>query len=158
MRGFICLARSNLPRELFELRKWPIDRAGANFGGILDHAVEPAIDVKDGALPRLAIAAVGFARGKAQAADISRPAPNLALRWFGQGGVMHADRIVEIGSHESEQLGAVVARERLTGVGIAATEKTDASAVVAARAGRDCDRQDQDRRALCRYPQLQSVS
>src|ERR1700724_1542999 len=158
MRGFICLARSNLPRELFELRKVPRDRAGANLGVILDHAVEPAIDVKDGALPRLAIAAVGFARGKAQAADISRPAPHLALCWFGQGRVMYADRIVEIVSHESEHLGAVLARERLICIGIAATEKTDAPAVVAARAGRDCDRQNQDRRALCRYPQLQSVS
>ncbi len=38
-----------LARQLFQLRERHIDRAGADVAGVLDHTVEPAIDVENGA-------------------------------------------------------------------------------------------------------------
>ena len=43
-------ATQPLARQLFHLGERRIDRAGASIGGILDHAVEPAVDVENGAL------------------------------------------------------------------------------------------------------------
>jgi hypothetical protein len=67
---------------------------------------------------------------------------------------VHAARIVEIGFHERQHFGAVIVGIRLVGdtaiVGIG-----DAPAVIAARAGGERDRQQQDRRALCCYSQVQ---
>ena len=39
----------SLARQLFQLRERRIDRAGADVAGILSHAVEPAIDIENGA-------------------------------------------------------------------------------------------------------------
>ncbi len=38
-----------LARQLFQLRERHIDRAGADVAGVLDHTVEPAVDVENGA-------------------------------------------------------------------------------------------------------------
>src|SRR6266404_8895252 len=62
-----------LARQLFQFRERRIDRAGTAVAGILDHVVEPTIDIEDRAFAHLAITAVGFARSKAQTADITQP-------------------------------------------------------------------------------------
>ena len=43
-------ATQPLARQLFHLGERRIDRACANIAGVLDHAVEPTIDVENGAL------------------------------------------------------------------------------------------------------------
>src|SRR5258705_13393508 len=103
-----------------------------------------------------AVTAVGFAWGKTQAADITQASADGALHRLGHRRVVYAAWIIEIGFHERQQFGAVIVGIRLIGdtaiVGIG-----DASAVVAAGAACERDRQHQDRRALCRYPQVQLV-
>src|SRR5450759_3339753 len=60
MRGYCRIQQSSvfgtgsdaiqqLARQLFQLRGRRIDRAGADVAGVLDHAVEPAIDIDNGA-------------------------------------------------------------------------------------------------------------
>jgi hypothetical protein len=52
----ICLSgarlwnRATLAGQLFHLGERRIDRAGANIAGVLHHAIEPAVDVENGAL------------------------------------------------------------------------------------------------------------
>src|SRR5258707_1995155 len=146
----------HLARQLSQLRKRRIDRAGANIAGILDHAVEPAIDVENGCFAQWALTAVGFAWGKTQAADITQASAHGPLHRLGHRGIVHAAWIIEIGFHERQQFGAVIVRIRLAGeaaiIGIGY-----ASALIAAGAGRKRDRQHQDRRARCRYSQVQLV-
>src|ERR1700731_881827 len=80
-----------LSRHLLQVRKRRVDRAGTGLAGVLDHAVEPAVNIENGAFARAAITAVGFARGKAQAADIAPPPADGTLHRLGHRGVMHAD-------------------------------------------------------------------
>src|SRR4029077_16760372 len=133
--------------------------SGAGLGSVLDHAAEPAVEKKNRAVPRLAVAAVGLAHVIAQAADRAGLAADVSRRRLRNRRISHADWIVEIGFQEGQQFGSVVAWKRLVGEFVSAAEKADASAVVAARAGRERDRkQHPDPRMLCRYPQLQPVS
>src|ERR1700687_2917490 len=97
-----------LARQLSQLRERRIGGAGANIAGVLDHAVEPAIDGENGPFAQLAGTSVGFARGKTQAADITQPSADGALHRLGHRGIVYAAWIVEIGSHERQQFGAVV--------------------------------------------------
>src|SRR6266446_7809460 len=155
-RGQADTRAQALARQLSQLRKRRINRAGANIAGVLDHAVEPAIDVENGAFAQLAVTAVGFTWGKTQAADITQASADGALHRLGHRGIVYAAWIIEIGFHERQQFGAVIVGIRLAGnasiVGIG-----DASALIAAGASRERDRQHQDRRARCRYPQVQLV-
>src|SRR5712664_3555244 len=123
-----------LARQLSQLREWRIDRAGTDVAGVLDHTVEPAIDIENRTFAHLAIRTIGFARRKAQTTNIAQPSADGPLHRLRHRSVMHADGIVEIGLHERQHLGAIVVRIWLVGdaaiVGVA-----DAPAVVAARAG-----------------------
>ena len=137
----------SLARQLFQLRERSVGRAGAEIAGILDHAVEPAVDIENGALAQLAISAGGLARGKMQATDVAHPPPDGALHRFGHRSIMDANGIVEIGSHERQQLGTIVVWKTLDG-GPAIVAEGRAWAVIAARTGSERNRQQQDRRAL----------
>jgi len=108
----------------------------------------PISSCRTGAFARATITAVGFARGEAQAADIAHPPADGTLHRFGHRAVMHADGIVEISFHERQQFGAVVLGKWLVG-GAGIDVDGGFPAVVAAGAGRERDRQQQDRRALC---------
>src|SRR5260221_13299835 len=92
-------SQAALPRQLFHVGKWGIDRASAGFAGVFHEPVEPAIDKENPALTRLAIAAVGFARAEAQTGDIAQPPADDALDRLGHRGLMDAGRIVEIALH-----------------------------------------------------------
>ena len=93
--------------------------------------VEPAVDIHDGALARIVIAAVGIAHREPQAGDVAQPTADGTLYRLGQGGLAHADGIVEIGLQERQQFGAVIVGVWLIGdtfvIGVA-----DAPALVAA--------------------------
>src|ERR1700675_2962960 len=89
-----------LARQLSQLRKRRIDRAGANIAGVLDHAVEPAIDVENGAFAQLAVTSVGVAWDKTQAADIAQASADGALHRLGHGGIVYAAWIIEIAFHK----------------------------------------------------------
>src|SRR6185312_4035474 len=119
----------------------------ADIAGILDHAVEPAIDIEYAAFALSAITAVGFTRGKAHAADIAQPSADGTLHRLGHRSVMHADGIVEIGLHERQQFGAMIFGERLVGAAVVYVEG-GISAVLAAGAADERHRQQQHRHAL----------
>src|SRR5262245_50968083 len=93
-------ANANLPRHLLQVREWRVCRARTGLDGVFDDAIEPAVDEENGALARLAIATVGFARAKPQTNDIAPPPAHHAFDRLGHDGVAHADGVVEIGFQE----------------------------------------------------------
>src|SRR4029079_4125497 len=74
--GFRCRSRKacpgRLPRHLFQIGERCVDHAGAGLAGVVDVAVEPAVDKDNRALARLTVAAIGVARGESQATDIAQ--------------------------------------------------------------------------------------
>jgi len=137
-----------LPHHFPQRRKRRIDDTGARLAGVLNDTIEPAVDKENGALARLLIGTGGIPRGKAQATDVAQPTADDTLHRLRHGRVAHANGVVEVSPHERQDFSRVVGRVWLFGaaaiVGIG-----DAFAVVAARAGRKRERQQQDRRVLC---------
>ena len=64
-----------LTRQLFHLGEWRIGRAGAEFGAIFNHPIEPPIEKENRAFARLTIAAVGFAHRVTQAKPVTEARP-----------------------------------------------------------------------------------
>ena len=141
-----------LARQLFQIGKRRVERASTRLAGVFDDAVEPAVDKEHGALTLLAVGAVGFPRGKAQAADIALPAPDHPLHRLRHQPVMNRCRIVQVGLHERQDFAAIVVRIGLIG-DAAVVRVADAPAVIAAGAGRKQDRQQQKCRMLRKFPQ-----
>src|SRR5258708_34581621 len=87
-----CAEPALLPRQLLQIRVRRVGRAGAGIAGVLDHAVEPAIDIDNGTFARVAITAVGFTWSEAHAADVPRPPADGALHGLGTPHPRHAAR------------------------------------------------------------------
>jgi hypothetical protein len=93
------------------------------------------------------------ALGKAQAADKTHPAVDGPLHWLGHHSFAHTDGIVQIGLHECQHLGAIVAGKGLVGV----LHEGGGPGVLAADAGGQRKRQ-QNRQDFCWSLQIQPVS
>ena len=127
--------RANSARHLLQFREWRVRHPRTGLDGVIDDAVEAAVDEEDGAFTRLAVIAVGLARAEPEAGEIAQPSTDDALDRLGHDGVAHADGIVEIGPQKRQHFGAVILGKRLAG-DAAIVGKGDRLAVIAGGTGR----------------------
>src|SRR3954452_5207680 len=102
-------------RHLLQVREWRVRHPRTGLDGVIDDAVEAAVDEEHGAFTRLAVIAIGLARAEPETGDIAQPPTDDALDRIGHDGVAHADGIVEIGLQKRQHFGAVVLGKRLAG-------------------------------------------
>src|SRR4051794_22379675 len=82
-----------LARQLFQIRKRRVHRARANIPGVLDHAIEPAINEENGPFAQFAVISIRLPGRKANATDIAHPTTDGTLHRLRQRGLMNPDRI-----------------------------------------------------------------
>src|SRR6185503_20450802 len=102
-----------LTRHLFQFRKGSVNRAGAELAGAVDDAVAPPVDEDGGPFAHALVAPVALAGREVQATDVELPTANLAQHRIGHAGLTHADRIVEIGAHQSQRVSTKIVGKRL---------------------------------------------
>ena len=147
--------RAKSARQFFQVREWRVRHPRTGLDGVIDDAVEAAVDKEHAALTRLAVAAVGLARAEPETGDIAQSPADDALDRLGHDGDAHADGVVEIGLQERQHLGAVIFGKRLAG-DAAVVSIGDRLAVIAGGTGRQHDRQQHHHREFGRTSQANS--